>query len=262
MSDQAPEQDILSSLASDTGDSAQGVGSADDAAQDRGSNGDEQAVTMPLIGGVLRPDDLPEMSESDANAAGGGLSAARGMLLLLLVFAIGVGALCLMRRSQLEVAQGADEKEVEEKIDQALERLATSFAGADSRLQNGQDNTEAIVTMFGADPARQQVPLEFLKKNPFLLAKPVVEAVVEPTRPVSTGRSAAALKQERIDRLKKQFADMHLQTVMGGDRALAIVDGEVVQVGSTIGPFKVKAINKRTVDLEGEGQTFRLKMIE
>ncbi len=268
MTDQKPEQDILSSTSSGNDPSgnapATGAGNSPQVA----TNGDDQqATTMPLIGGVLRPDDLPEMTGADIDAVGGGRSAARGTLLVLLVFAIGVGALCLMRRNQLDDRPSKDVKQAEEKVDQALARLATSFAAAEgdaaeAPLAGSQNNTEAIVAMFAADPAKQQVPLEYLKRNPFLLAPPVVDPEVKPATSAPTGKSLASQKKDRLDPLKRQFATMQLQTVMQGKFPLAIVDGQIVKAGSSIGPFEVAAIEKRTVVLTSAGHEFKLNMLK
>lgn len=268
MTDQNPEQDILSSTPS----SNEPIGNAPTSGSGKplgaAANGDDQqATTMPLVGGVLRPDDLPETSGADIDAAAGGSSAARGTLLVLLVFAIGVGALCLMRRNQLEDTPSKDAKQAEEKVDHALERLATSFAAAegdsaDTPSAGGQNNTEAIVAMFAADPAKQQVPLQYLKRNPFLLVAPTVEPEVKPDTKAPVGRSSASQKKDRLDQLNKRFAAMHLQTVMQGKFPMAIIDGQIVKAGSSIGPFKVEAIEKRTVILKSEGREFKLNMLQ
>ena len=268
MTDQNPEQDILSSTSAgnDPVDNApaQGVGKSPGVAT---NSDDQQATTMPLVGGVLRPDDLAETSGADIDAAGGGVSAARGTLLVLLVFAIGVGALCLMRRSQLDVSPSKDAKQAEEKVDHALARLATSFAAAEgdaaeAPLAGSGNNTEAIVAMFAADPAKQQVPLEYLKRNPFLLAPLAVDPELKPATSAPTGKSLASQKRDRLDQLKRQVATMHLQTVMQGKFPLAIIDGQIVKAGSSIGPFEVEAIEQRTVVLKSAGCQFELNMLK
>ena len=235
-----------------------GVDGAADA--DSGGQREESAQTMPLLSGAVGPDDLPEWTEADLDSAGG-RRIGRGTLLLLLVFAIGIGTLYAMRHSQLEVDSSADVTEAEEKVKLALARLAASFALAEGdvagQLQLVGDqtgNTEAIVALFATDPALHQVPLEFLKKNPFLLGlAAVVEVLSEPKQTISD-------EEARLQALQMQFADLQLQTVMGGASPMAIVDGQIVKVGHSVGPFKVTAIEDRTVILESDGHQFRLRM--
>ena len=242
MTEQIPERSIMSSsggLAAST------------------APGEESARTMPLLSGANH---LAELDETEIESADG-RRFGRGPLLLVLVIAIGAGTLYLMRRSKLDVGASSDAIAVEEKIDLALARLAAaSVAGEGDRAIQSQlvgqaNSTEAIVEMFAADPARQQVPLEFLKKNPFLLAEPVVEQVV--AEPIKAKVPDA---QEKLRKLQAKFADLQLQTVMGGDTPVAIIDGRIVKAGATIGPFKVVVIENRTVVLESEGHQFRLQM--
>jgi len=268
MTDQNHEQDNMASTPAGNDPVSSASTSGSGSPPGVASNGDDQqATTMPLIGGVLRPDDLPGTSSADIDAAGGGSSAARGTLLVLLVFAIGIGTLCLMRRNQLDDKPSKDAKQAEEKVDHALARLATSFAVAEgdaseSQLAGGQNNTEAIVAMFAADPATQQVPLEYLKRNPFLLVPPTVDVEVGPATTASASKSSVSQKKERLAQLNRQLASMHLQTVMQGQFPLAIIDGQIVKAGSTIGPFKVAAIKKRTVILKSAGCEFSLDMLQ
>ena len=247
MTEQTLDQEGVGKLADDLG--AGLVGSADESAQ-----------TMPLLGGSLGPAALPGLDDAGLES-NGGRRIGRGTLLLVLVFAIGIGTLYAMRRSQMDVAVDKDASAAEEKINLALARLAASFGGAagesgdDLSLVGGVTSTDAIVALFAVDPARQQVPLDGLKKNPFLL---VLQREPEP-EPEDTGISE---EQRRLQALQMAFADLNLSTLIDGQVPLAIVNGQILKAGMTIGPFKVAAIENRTVLLTSAGHEFRLGMMK
>ena len=118
-------------------------------------------------------------------------------------------------------------------------------------------NTDSIVTMFATDISQRQVPIEYVKQNPFVMlsyhpvAVPVGDPLLTPVHDESQHR-----------KLLTEVKDLKLQTVMRGRVPIAIISGQFVQPGQTIGSFKVKAIRGLTVELESNGESYTLTMEE
>jgi len=167
---------------------------------------EEPARTMPLLGGMARPDGLPSPGEETSGISGtSGSLSGRGSLVLLVVFSIAAGSLYLMRKSQSEFVNSEEVSQVELRVEEALARLSSAASASETQLiSNGtSDGTEKIVSMFSADPAGQQVPLEYLQKNPFVL--PEVEKAQAPD-PATTAKSDTGKREHDILANLKQEA--------------------------------------------------------
>jgi len=115
--------------------------------------------------------------------------------------------------------------------------------------------------MFATDPTNQQVPLEYVKKDPFEVA------IRRPTPEVDHGandrlaaRRAAEAKERQRKKITEQAERLELQTIMKGRVPVAIIDGEVLRVGQNIGDFTVTQIKDLNVTLEAEGYEFILSI--
>jgi hypothetical protein len=200
--------------------------------------------TMPLLGGTMNPDQAMDLdAELPVNVGGG----RRWTLLVGLVFVIAAGSLYLMRKTQTELFAGEAAAELESKIDEAL-------AGNLIAAKDDAQNTDEIVSMFSTDPARQQVPLQYVQRNPFILpTPPPTEAPAEPAAPSPTDE--AQRRAQRVAELKMEIARLKLQTVMQGRFPMAIINGEIVKVGQKLGSFRIDKITERSVELSaGEYQ--------
>lgn len=120
-----------------------------------------------------------------------------------------------------------------------------------SNLQVLFKDTDAVVGMFTEDNSKHQVPLQSLKKNPFIitLATTVFDAQGSTNDPTAANRH-----------LGSEFKDLKLETVMQGARPVAIINGKLVQPGDRIGNFTIKAIEGLTVQLEAGGDLFTLHL--
>src|SRR5690606_35865728 len=106
-----------------------------------------------------------------------------------------------MRLTQSDM--GVVTKDVEKRIDQVLAKLGKPDRDGSNPL--GQEalkslfgDTDAIVAMFADDPTRQQVPIEYVKKNPF--ANPLLEQkkVEKPTTNPSAAERAAEARRRQL----------------------------------------------------------------
>ncbi|MCE9591364.1 MAG: hypothetical protein K8S99_12660 [Planctomycetes bacterium] len=215
--------------------------------------------SLPLMAGVARPEGLPEANDFDLEAKPARKGVSQGTLLILGVLVIGAGALFLMRSTQGEIMAAAG-SEVEAKVEQALARLSNpqSLSVQDPLSKTNVNalfrDTDTIVAMFSADPSTHQVPLEYVQKNPFELA-------LGKSSSESAAPGAAAVRDDgHMRRLQIELKTLKLQTIMGGARPVAVINGELYQPGQKIGSFTVRSIEGMKAVLTAEGETFTMSM--
>ena len=224
----------------------QGFEEEDDAEQ-------EQAGTMSLMSGVAQSQGV-----SDADVLGIDDDSERSKLpqstlLILAVVVIAGGALMLMRMSHGDLQSERLTADVRAKIDQAVAKFSNQHAMSPNdpmRPENIDElfrDTESVVAMFATDFTENQVPVQYVKKNPFVLDRPKSEKKEK----TDDGELERRYQQWLTER-RREIQKLHLEAVMGGATPVAIVDGESVTVGQKLGSFKVAAI---------EGQTMRLETV-
>ena len=176
-------------------------------------------------------------------------------LVLLVVIAVGGGVMWAMSATGHKAPADGASLSDETKIEAALKKLVSAQPGA-SNLDH--DSFEAIfsdskrfVELFSDDPAKHQVSLDELAKNPFQLSSGEVKGAEAP--------STDFQRQEVMSRLGKEHAALQLQSVLTGSQSLAVISGKVVRVGDVIGSFTVKAIEPGRVVLRAEGVDFELE---
>lgn len=224
---------------------------------------ESSAHTMPLLGGVVRPQEMPQLDEESSVDSIGSRGVLGRSSLLLLVFTVACASLWLMRRSQIEVPASEGAQQIEQKIEEALARLAS----ADTPLADaGAAGSADIVAIFAGNGADQQVPVQYLKKNPFVVGMPPVP-VGEAAKPAAakTGKdqpaaASGAPRPTRTDELRKELESLRLQAVMQGNLPMTIINGQIIKPGQQIGSFRLVKILEREVRMECDGQTFRLRM--
>ena len=225
---------------------------------------DHEPMTMSLMAGVARPDDLPEASDLDLESMKGPSKLfSKSSMVIVLVFLIAAGTLYAMRLSQSDSSDGAI-SDVEAKIDTALAKLSQIAAMRSDDPIHPQnidklfESTEKVIELFNNDPTRLQVSIDNVQKNPFVLGS-------EPTTTVP-GNVPGTASDKRVDKrlaqLQKEVAELQLQSVSGGRRPAAIISGEIMASGFKIGSFTVGKISveHKAVQLVAEGHVFILTM--
>ncbi|MCC7193072.1 MAG: hypothetical protein IT444_09870 [Phycisphaeraceae bacterium] len=222
----------------------------------------EEARQMSLMGGIVGPEGLPEASDLDFETKPK-RSISHGTLLLLGVLIVASGGLYLMRFSQGNV-NNANAKEVEAKIEQALAKLAqpAGLAPDDPLAKNNLNalfkDTNSIIAMFASDPSQRQVPIDYVKKNPFAM-----EQAREPEAAANQQTAAPVRENGARKKLAAEAQELKLQTVMKGRAgSIAVINGQFVQVGQKFQSFTIKSIEGMTVELEAAGEIFKLQMEE
>jgi len=220
---------------------------------------DGSPQTMSLLGGVARPEGMPEGDELTTGPGGGGLLN-QGTILIGIVTLIAAGSLYAMRLSQGDLSQDTATKQVEAKIEQALAKLTQPGAMAASDPLSQQNiealfqDTDSIINMFSTDFTEHQVPAQLIKKNPFAIAS--TRRADEPPPPDKA-------EQERLRKLRALATELkgfELQSVMRGAVPVAVISGEFYRRGDRMGSFVVEQIEPLKVSVVAEGQRFELKI--
>lgn len=243
------------------------TGSQDDALMnvpDSSSQEDESGKSMSLMAGVARPEGMSDPDEFGADALGSKRpKLSQGTMLILVVCVIAAGTLYGMRLSQRKAGPDVKAQQVEAKIDEALAKIGAPDGLDKSNPLNPEHlndlfkDTDDIVSMFSADLTQRQVPIQFIKKNPFVL--PTYQSV-EVGSSVDLAAEMNKTQRKLLEGLQKELKSLKLQSVMGGARPVAIISGDLFQPGQNIGSFTITAIEGLTVKLESSGQLFELKM--
>jgi len=232
--------------------------------QQGGAAEGDQTQSMSLLGGVARPEGLPEADASgieNADGSGAGRAISQGTVLVIVVAVIAAGSIYAMRLTQGKIAneRGA---QVEAKMEQILAKLTNPAAiSSDDPLHPDTmkalfQDTDKIVGMLETDTDGQQVPVEYVKKNPFEL--PIQKEADTPTQNVSDRN-----RERQLKRLQGELKRFSLQTVMNGASGpIAVIDGEFYKKGKTLGSFRIANIDASalTVTLSAAGKSFKLTM--
>ena len=190
---------------------------------------------------------------------------AQGPALIVIAAVIAGGSLYAMRLAQGDLSSDKATKEVEAKIEQWIVRL-TAPAGANpndplsaDRLDALFADTDEILAMFNVNHAKRQVPIDYLKMNPFTIRS------YQNKSGDDTGKDDKFAQQkleQRQRELQREFSQFQLQVVVGGRLPVATINGEFYRTGDTVGNFKITKISteKLTVTLTADGQDFVLNM--
>lgn len=223
---------------------------------------EEEPSSLSLMGGVAKPEGLPEAADLDMDALqASSRKVSQGTMIILLVVLIAAGSLYAMRIGQGDLSAGGVPTEVMTKIEAALARnspTATAQASVQkASMKAAFRDTESIVSMFNSDITKRQVPIEYVQKNPFALP---IQAKSEVA--LSADNPSDALRIKELQRkLQTEFDKFSLQSVMANARIpVVVIDGEFFKAGQTIGSFTIVKIHDRGVDMTADGVTFTLSM--
>lgn len=221
---------------------------------------EDEAPTMPLLGGIVRPEGLPEAADLDLTALKSpGRTLNQGTMLIVAAFAVAAGSVWAMKMGSSASAAPGD-PEIDKKFEQTLIQLTNPDAiSPDSglhpaNLKSIPASAEDISRRFATDYTQRQVPIEYVKKNPFRLA--LVKAPQDDGPVVAVDNAAA----QRLKALQAEFNKLKLQTIMRGRPNVAVINDEICREGQKVGTFTIARIDQLSVELTAENQTFTLKM--
>ncbi|QQE12005.1 hypothetical protein JD969_00580 [Planctomycetota bacterium] len=188
--------------------------------------------------------------------------ASSGAIIFIIVIIIAAGALYGMHLMNNNLSMADSTQAIEAKIETYLTKLNNPklMDKNDPLRRENMDllfnDTPEIVGVLQANVSGQQIPIEYVKKDPFAMA-----VSKRPVQNINL-RFEQQKRLKRIDQLSGEMKRLNLQSVMGGRVPVAIVDGEFYRKGDQIGNFTIVKINnkKQTVELLAEGQTFVLMM--
>jgi len=230
----------------------------------------EEPTSMSLLGGIARPDDMPA---TDPLGIGEGAKSKlsklpQSSLLIAGILVIAGVAIFLMRSTQGDLTEETIAADVRAKIDQAVAKFSNQDAmSVDDPLQPDNidqlfEDTEAVVAMFATDYTQQQVPVEYVKKNPFILGSPDDKD----DDGKSDDKKIERQYQNWLTALKSEVKQLRLEAVMGGSSPVAFVNGSPVKVGDKLGSFTVSELEAQAIKLSatfeptGKQVVVRLKM--
>jgi len=223
-------------------------------------------LVMPLAD-IARPEGLPDADlDSFGPPKSLGARINQGTLMMIVLLLVAGGGIYAMRVTRSDVSKNDASAAIEAKIEQALAKLTKPEALRDDdpllrrNIRQLFQDTDAVVSMFSVDNIEQQVPIEFVKKNPFKL-----HTQAKATTALAGDSDSLQAQREReklVRNLKREFSTLTIQSIMIGRVPLAMINNEICRVGDTVGSFKVVAIRTEglAVDLSAYGMAFQLKL--
>jgi len=222
----------------------------------------DDGKTMSLLGGVTGGDDALDGVIVDEPENHGRSPWVHTIALLLIVATLGAGALYFMRSTQddIEVRGTAG---LSSRIDEALGRLTNAQVMSDDDPLSRRSvdslftDTDRVLAIFASDPAEKQVPVQYIKKNPFSIRVQRIES--------ESGQAEPQIDLEarkRMARLEQAYRGLQLQSVVDMRVPVAVINGDMYRPGDTIDGFQVAAISSKhqAVKLQAEGRDWVLRM--
>jgi hypothetical protein len=231
---------------------------------DQQSQDQEQPATMTLMGVSGQEGQIPGLENEGKEKTSQSLLTHSGIIIAL-VAVVGVSALAFMRATQKDpLAENGVSSEVQQKVETYIGQAEQNAAGEQASAGDGDSmdqmpgqfagfaaGTDTILATFSRDLSEHQVPVHYVKKNPFQMRMNEGEA---------QARKDETDRQQRREALQRRVEQLQLQSVMGGQRPVAMIGGDMRQAGDTVGPFTIESISDLQVTLSAEGHTFTLSM--
>ncbi|MCG3181603.1 MAG: hypothetical protein BIFFINMI_04001 [Phycisphaerae bacterium] len=190
------------------------------------------------------------------------------------IFLIGVGLVAFMSLrggpDKSSAAQEKKQQEVDSAIkkflarQEAIQQSSSDKPAADASKKSRSPealmkDTQGLVDMFYNFTAKNQVPLEDLRANPFEFKLEDSEAAAEAARKQKEADEAAHKKKAEL--AAKDLQKLTLQSILSGPSGYqAMINSTIVRPGSVIEGFTVDDIQPRWVSLSRDGAKFRLEM--
>ena len=221
-------------------------------------------ASMPMMSGFNKDaDNIEEEGITFGEPEGKFKLQGQTVVALAIVAVIACGAIYGMHTLNKKFqAQSHNNIASETKIETYLTKLSNqqSLAKNDpmrsENISNLLRDTPEIIGMLQSDVSEQQIPIEFVQKDPFRMGgfkRAQKSQGVDPSQQKAI-RTLRALQGE--------LQTLNLNSVMGGRIPVAVINNEFYRKGDKIGSFRIKEIHhhSQSVLLEASGQHFDLVM--
>jgi len=184
-------------------------------------------------------------------------------LMIVIVAIVAAGSLYGMRVLQKDTpTNDKEDKALVAKLDNWLTKADSgAFAPDDAtnpaNLRSLMGDTSEVLRVLNIKAAEHQVPIEYVQKNPFTFTFDEGEANADaPYDPGMHDRALAARRQQ----LQAALSKYQVGSIMLGKRNVAMINGEMYQVGDYLGEFVVEEIQSMTVLLRAGQEKFTLSI--
>lgn len=219
----------------------------------------EQAGQLPLgVGGFGEADGAVPFEDDTPNSR-----INSGALIIGIVILTATASVIGMRAvsKSTGAAAAASNTQVESQIESFLETLTTS----EQNHQDTQANEASILKVLSTEYSERQIPLEDVKKNPFITNPE--DATPEPTEDPGISSQTAWKRQrsEMLTQYQEASERIVVSSVMGGSNPLANINGKLFRIGDSLSmepnamQFTVTAIRGGIVTLLVEVKEFDIK---
>jgi hypothetical protein len=218
---------------------------------------DGEHQQMPIgVGGFGEQGTLPPLTDEGVSKMNS------SAFIIAFVLLCTVGVIFFMRSTSAKHNSAlAANHEVETEIATILETMIIDPAG------NPVNDGTSVINALTEDRTQQQVSVEDVKTNPFILA---TDGEVTDSGPVQDDTPKLSELEKRRNEARQRIEDASKQisvnTIMSGSNPLASVNGKFVRVGDTIKvgpdkiPFQIEAIDSDGVELTAESEEFDLQL--
>jgi hypothetical protein len=170
-------------------------------------------------------------------------------------FASALAVIYLLGLQNKPQAASADQLAREQHTNSAITELLQKNGKAD-QLKGLFTDTRKLVKMFYSYLGTQKSEVPQLSHDPFGPAEPISGPVREAVKIVSENPEDA----EKLRQVAEQFSGLKLHSVMTGRIPVAMINRNMVQVGSRLGDLTVVSIEPDRVLLSYEKNVFELKL--
>ncbi|MEM7681636.1 MAG: hypothetical protein AAF288_06755 [Planctomycetota bacterium] len=178
---------------------------------------------------------------------------------------VGAGVLLGMRLTQSPMAADASTQEVVAQVDAFVQKMAdpTSVDPNDpfhkDNLDNLVDTADEIAARLNSDHSDKLVPVHEVHKNPFRFGFTKAKAPVDDSAAEAKRLAEEAARQDRA--LRTEAERLKLESLMGGPRPMAVINGEFYRPGDSISEnFTLASIDSTGVAIEAGELTLRLSI--
>jgi len=201
--------------------------------------------------------DDAELRDRPSRGLGSVVNVLSGNILLVGMYAAGLGCLYFMSLMKGPDSASAEQIEVESTVDDALAKLNTMpMAGSKDQ------RTAAIVDTFYYEAKHRQIPVSSLKTNPFVLRQPALSEPVAAV-PLDQTKETPQHQASEVGEALAAAETLRLQSVLMGSRqTVAIISDNLLTQGQSISGWTVHKILPREVILRRKDQKFVLRMPE